>query len=99
MFRFIVNMEIEGTEVSHLRESVGWDRRDGDFPSLFTKCLFWAGVRDENGKLVGFGYITGPGIEHGIWKTFWFIPNTNVRAMDKKSFNLYCTKQSDNPFP
>ncbi|WP_324607765.1 GNAT family N-acetyltransferase [Paenibacillus sp. IHBB 10380] len=27
--------------------------------------MFWGSLRNEDGKLIAFGYITGPGIEHG----------------------------------
>ena len=78
MFEVVINMDVEGSEVSDLRESVGWGRRETDYPSLFAKCLFWAGVRDEHGKLGGFGYITGPGIEHGYMEDILVHPNINV---------------------
>lgn len=60
-----VNLPIEDHEVPSLRESVGWGRRDKDYPALFERCNFWAGGRDENGTLVAFGYVCGMGLEHG----------------------------------
>ena len=44
---------------------IGWGRRDKDFPILFKRCNFWAGVRNENNKLIAFGYVVGMGLEHG----------------------------------
>ncbi|MCE4049640.1 GNAT family N-acetyltransferase [Bacillus sp. Au-Bac7] len=60
-----VNLPIENHEVPDLREAVGWGRRDKDYPSLLERCNFWAGGRDEFGKLVAFGYVCGMGLEHG----------------------------------
>lgn len=61
----LINPEILNHEVPNLRQAVGWERRDKDYPALFKHCLFWAGLRDNNGNLIAFGYIVGPGIEHG----------------------------------
>lgn len=36
-----------------------------DCPLLLERCNFWAGVRDENNKLIAFGYVCGMGLEHG----------------------------------
>lgn len=61
----LINLPIENHEVPELRESVGWDRRDSDYPVLFHKCNFWAGLRNRNGELIAFGYISGMGLQHG----------------------------------
>jgi diadenosine tetraphosphate (Ap4A) HIT family hydrolase/GNAT superfamily N-acetyltransferase len=63
--KVLLNSVIENHEVPDLRQSLGWERRDSDYPALFKHCLFWAGVRDENNRLIAFGCIVGPGIEHG----------------------------------
>ncbi|MCV9886330.1 GNAT family N-acetyltransferase [Metabacillus halosaccharovorans] len=63
--KVIINIPINTNEVPELRELVGWSRRDEDFPTLFERCNFWAGVRDENDKLIAFGYVCGMGLEHG----------------------------------
>lgn len=60
-----INDKIMDHEVPNLRESVGWDRRDDDYPILFERCLFWGSLRKDDGELIAFGYVTGPGIEHG----------------------------------
>lgn len=65
MIEMAIDMAIEQNEVPDLRQAVGWIRRDEDYPSLLAKCSFGTGVRDEHRKLVGFGYIAGPGLEHG----------------------------------
>jgi GNAT superfamily N-acetyltransferase len=64
-YKVIINMPIQNHEVPEIRELVGWGRRDKDYPALFERCNFWAGVRDENGKLIAFGYVCGMGLEHG----------------------------------
>ncbi|WP_350445752.1 GNAT family N-acetyltransferase [Peribacillus simplex] len=52
--------------VTELRELIGWGRHDRDFPTLFKRCNFWAGVRNENNKLTAFGYVCWHGIRtHG----------------------------------
>ncbi|WP_032121129.1 GNAT family N-acetyltransferase [Clostridium amazonitimonense] len=61
----LINLEIENYEVPELRQAVGWERRDSDYPVLFNHCLFWAGLRDKNSNLIAFGCMVGPGIEHG----------------------------------
>ena len=65
VYHILINPKILNHEVPNLRQSVGWERRDNDYPALFKHCLFWAGLRDKNGSLIAFGYIVGPGIEHG----------------------------------
>ena len=60
-----INIPISNKEVPELRELVGWGRRDEDYPTLFERCNFWAGVRNENKKLIAFGYVCGMGLEHG----------------------------------
>ncbi|MFY0759679.1 GNAT family N-acetyltransferase [Metabacillus dongyingensis] len=64
-YKILVNMPISDEEVPDLRELIGWGRRDGDFPALFQRCNFWAGVRDEDNRLIAFGYVAGMGLEHG----------------------------------
>jgi GNAT superfamily N-acetyltransferase len=56
---------ISDEEVPNLREKIGWDRRDSDYPMLFERCNFWCSVRNEDNLLIGFGYICGMGLQHG----------------------------------
>ena len=58
--QIMVNLPIQDNEVPDLREAVGWGRRDKDYPALFERCNFWAGARDETGKLIAFGYYCSP---------------------------------------
>lgn len=60
----IINLPIVAEEVPNLRELVGWDGRYSDYPTLFERCNFWAGLRDEENKLIAFGYIAGMGLQH-----------------------------------
>ncbi|OPA73726.1 GNAT family N-acetyltransferase [Paenibacillus selenitireducens] len=70
-----LNLAIQQHEVPKLRAEVGWARRDQDFPRLFELCLFWAGMRDEHGELIAFGYMAGPGLEHGYIEDIIVHPN------------------------
>jgi GNAT superfamily N-acetyltransferase len=60
-----INLKLLDNEVPDLRESIGWDRHDCYFPQLLDKTLFWAGVRNNEGRLAAFAYLTGPGMPHG----------------------------------
>lgn len=64
-FKVEINVQVTPEEVPELRAHVGWSRRDKDYPTLFERCNFWAGVKNENNKLIAFGYICGMGLEHG----------------------------------
>ncbi|MGP4072867.1 GNAT family N-acetyltransferase [Piscibacillus sp. B03] len=64
-YKVVINTTISNIEVPELRELVGWERRERDYPKLFERCNFWAGVRNEDQKLIGFGYVCGMGLEHG----------------------------------
>jgi len=76
-----VNLPIENHEVPDLREAVGWGRRDKDYPSLFKRCNFWAGGRDEFGKLVAFGYVCGMGLEHGYVEDIMVHPSKQKQGI------------------
>ncbi|MFB5661168.1 GNAT family N-acetyltransferase [Alteribacillus sp. HJP-4] len=64
-YNITINLTIENNEVPDLRESVGWGRRGQDYPELFERCNFWAGARDDQNRLIAFGYVCGMGLEHG----------------------------------
>lgn len=42
-----INIPLSNNEVPELRELIGWDRRDEDYPVLFERCNFWAGLKNE----------------------------------------------------
>ncbi|RPF50394.1 acetyltransferase (GNAT) family protein [Aquisalibacillus elongatus] len=74
-FEVKINLTINNHEVPELRECVGWERRDADYPALFERCNFWAGVRDVNGRLVAFGYVCGMGLQHGYLEDIMVHPD------------------------
>ena len=49
-YKVIINIPMFNNEVPELRQLIGWGRRDKDYPIVFERCNFWAGVRDENRK-------------------------------------------------
>ena len=65
MLNMKVNLFIADQEVPDLREKVGWDRREQDYPLLFERCYFWEGARHHDGELIAFGYICSMGLQHG----------------------------------
>lgn len=79
----MINPVIQDYEVPALREAVGWERRDSDYPALFSHCLFWAGLRNKNGDLVAFGYIAGPGIEHGYMEDIIVHPSYQRKGIGR----------------
>lgn len=79
--KVMINMPISDNEVPDLRELVGWGRRDKDYPALFERCNFWAGVRDEEDKLIAFGYICGMGLEHGYMEDIIVHPYSQGRGI------------------
>lgn len=81
MFKVIINMPIENHEVPALRELIGWGRRDKDYPALFERSNFWAGVRDEDGQLIEFGSVTEMGLEHGYMEDIMVHPDYQKRRI------------------
>ncbi|SDS13753.1 Acetyltransferase (GNAT) family protein [Paenibacillaceae bacterium GAS479] len=80
----IINPKLLEIEVPNLRESAGWERRDGDYPVLFERCNFWAGARDADGKLIAFGYITGMGLQHGYLEDVIVHPDYQKQGIGRK---------------
>jgi len=74
-YKVKINTPISNHEVPDLRELVGWTRRENDYPTLFERCHFWACVRDENGTLIAFGYVSGMGLEHGYMEDIMVHPD------------------------
>lgn len=82
-----INLSLEQYEVPELRESVGWNRRDQDYPLLFERCQFWAGVKDDTGKLIAFGYLCGMGLEHGYMEDIIVHPDYQGFGLGLKIVN------------
>lgn len=80
-YEVIINIPISNKEVPELREQIGWGRRDEDYPALFERCNFWAGIRDENNILIAFGYICGMGLEHGYMEDIIVHPQYQRRGL------------------
>ncbi|EGL19133.1 MULTISPECIES: GNAT family N-acetyltransferase [unclassified Paenibacillus] len=78
-----INLPIQDFEVPDLRQSVGWDRRDSDFPALLGRCNFWAGVRNEAHKLIAFGYVAGTGLQHGYMEDIMVHPDYHGGGIGK----------------
>jgi GNAT superfamily N-acetyltransferase len=77
----IINLPIESHEVPNLRELVGWDGRYSDYPTLFERCNFWAGLRDEENKLIAFGYVAGMGLQHGYLEDIMVHPEFQKKGI------------------
>ena len=83
-FKVTINLPLANNEVPELRELVGWSRRDEDYPTLFERCNFWAGVKDENNQLIAFGYVCGMGLEHGYMEDIIVHPQYQGRGIGAK---------------
>lgn len=83
-YTFSINMPLSNDEVPDLRESIGWGRRDQDYPALFKRCNFWAGVRDEDNNLIAFGYVAGMGLEHGYLEDIIVHPDYQRKGVGVK---------------
>ncbi|AYB38477.1 GNAT family N-acetyltransferase [Brevibacillus laterosporus] len=77
----IINLPIESHEVPALRELVGWDGRHSDYPTLFERCNFWAGLRDTKNELIAFGYIAGIGLQHGYMEDIIVHPHFQKKGL------------------
>lgn len=80
-YKVMINLPISKNEVPDLRERIGWGRRDEDYPALFERCNFWAGVRDGNNQLIAFGYVCGMGLEHGYLEDIIVHPEFQRRGI------------------
>lgn len=83
----LINLNIQDHEFPDLRQAVGWERRDSDYPTLLKHCLFWAGLRDNNEKLIAFGYMVGPGIEHGYLEDIIVHPSYQGKGIGRLLVN------------
>lgn len=81
MWKVEINGSVEQHEVPQLRQLVGWERRDSDYPALFERCRFFCVVRDTDGTLVGFGHICGMGLQHGYLEDVIVHPDFQRRGV------------------
>ncbi len=84
MVQVLINLRLQNEEVPDLRETIGWARRDSDFPVLFERCNFWGGVKNEHGKLIAFGYVAGMGLQHGYMEDIIVHPDYQGQGIGKK---------------
>ncbi|QHW33832.1 GNAT family N-acetyltransferase [Paenibacillus rhizovicinus] len=83
VLEIVINLPIEPKEVPTLRELVGWDGRHSDYPILFERCNFWAGLRDDKNELIAFGYIAGMGLQHGYMEDIIIHPQHQRKGIGK----------------
>lgn len=81
MHSIVLRAPIAPGEVPDLRASVGWSRRDSDYPLLFDRCVTWACSRDWEGRLSAFAYLTGTGLEHGYIEDVMVRPDHQRRGL------------------
>ncbi|WP_169871207.1 GNAT family N-acetyltransferase [Shouchella patagoniensis] len=79
--KVIINPTLSPQEVPELWAQIGWSRRDQDYPVLFERSNFWAGVRNEHGRLRAFGYVCGMGLEHGYLEDIIVHPDYQGRRI------------------
>jgi len=84
MYEAIINMPIGNDEVPSLRVKIGWGAGVQDYPAVFERCNFWVGVRNENGELIGFGYVCGMGIVHGYMEDIIVHPDYQNKGIGTK---------------
>jgi len=76
-----IDVPIQAHEVPDLREAVGWERREQDYPTLLERCQFYAGARDEYQRLIAFGYISGMGLQHGYLEDILIHPDYRYQQL------------------
>lgn len=79
-----INLPIQPYEVPDLREAVGWERREQDYPALLERCQFYAGARDKEQRLIAFGYISGMGLQHGYLEDILVHPHYRYQQLGTK---------------
>lgn len=80
----VINPKLSSDAVPNLRESVGWGRREYEYPILFEKCFFYAGILNEKGELIAFGYIVSMGLEHGYLEDVMVHPSYQRQGLGTK---------------
>lgn len=62
----IINPNVTSQAVSDLRESVGWDRADEDYPAALQGYWATVGGVDSSGTLIAWCAIVSDGVRHAI---------------------------------
>lgn len=78
-----LDLLLAANEVPELREAVAWGRRDSDYPGVLSRCLYFAGCRHADGRLVAFGMMIGTGYEHAYLEDVMVHPQHQRRGLGK----------------
>lgn len=76
-----IDLPLADHDVPQLREAVGWDRHEWAYPQLLERVLFWAGARDDTGRLIAFAYVAGTGLPHGYLEDVMVHPDWQRRGV------------------
>ncbi|WP_458120625.1 GNAT family N-acetyltransferase [Paenibacillus sp. Z6-24] len=82
--KIMINLPLQLYEVPDLRQAIGWDRREQDYPVLLERCLFYAGCRSDSGELIAFGYMCGMGLQHGYLEDIIVHPGAQGKGIGRQ---------------
>ena len=63
---FVLNPDLPARAVPDLREAVGWDRLDEDYPAALAGYWATVGGFDASGELVAWCAVLGDGVRHAV---------------------------------
>ena len=61
-----LNLPVTAADICALRRAVGWSELEADYPAALNGYWATVGVRDEAGRLVGWGAILSDGVRHAV---------------------------------
>jgi ribosomal protein S18 acetylase RimI-like enzyme len=64
--QLIINPHVSPQAISNLREAVGWDRADEDYPAALKGYWSTIGGFDGTGTLVAWSAIVSDGVRHAV---------------------------------
>ena len=65
-WQFIINPDVISEAIGDLREAVGWDRLDEDYPALLKGYWATIGGFDSSGRLIAWCAIVSDGVRHAV---------------------------------
>ena len=65
-YHLIINPNVPPLAISDLREAVGWDRSDEDYPAALKGYWATIGGFDNSGKLIAWCAIVSDGVRHAV---------------------------------
>lgn len=65
-WQFIINPDVIAEAIGDLREAVGWDRLDEDYPAPLKGYWATIGSFDNSGKLIAWCAIVSDGVRHAV---------------------------------